>query len=245
MPPNPQPVVQRSGPHPPIFNLPPGVKFLILVLITINVAQHFMPAYFDLRLESVFGYVPQRFWALLHGGWRGPGILIMITPLTYMFLHAGWAHLALNVLSLAAFGTAVETRAGEKFMIWVFLVCGVIGAFSQLAADPTSDHIIVGASAGISGLFAVAFLTMSRIRNMSRMRRIVLLAVMVAVLAGTGIGGIPGSNTHIAWVAHIGGFLAGAVAEACISSGGAERDIRWFATMMALPLFTLLLIVAR
>ena len=230
---------------PPMFNLPPGVKSLILVLICVYLAQYLMPWWLDLKLENALGYIPLRFWRVLHGTWAGPGIEIVATPVTYMFLHGSWIHLGVNVLSLAAFGSRVEEMAGPRFMTWLFLTCGVIGAFTEFAAYPRSPDIIVGASAGISGLFAVAFLSMAREQNMSSGRLALVTVMTLVIMVVTGLGGVPGTSMRVAWIAHIGGFLSGIVAEGCISRGRSDHDIRWFMAMMALPLFVIILNVAR
>jgi membrane associated rhomboid family serine protease len=248
------PVFQGSGPgpsrpgKPPIFNLPPGVKWLILVLVCVHIAQQIMPYWLNIRLEKTFGYIPLRFWLVLHGQWGGPGFEIVATPLTYLFLHGSWLHLGVNILSLAAFGTAVENIAGARFMTWLFMICGVMGAFTEFAVEPRSPEIIIGASAGISGLFAVAFLSMAERQRMSRFKLISVTALVVGIIVVMGIGGVPGSAMPVAWIAHVGGFLSGVVASRCITRSPGCRtghDIGWFVAIMALPMFVLLLNVAR
>jgi membrane associated rhomboid family serine protease len=240
------PIRPPSAP-PPIFNLPIGVKSLILVLICIHAAQHVLPTSVNHGLEHTLGYVPLRFWMVLHGEWRGPSFEIELTPLTYLFLHASWLHLGVNVLSLAAFGTAVENLAGPRFMVWLFMVSGVIGAFTEFAVEPRSPEIIIGASAGISGLFAVAFLSMAHKQNMSRLKTALLVGMMVAILVVTGIGGMPGTTMPVAWIAHVGGFLTGVAADGCAATrrGALLRyDLGWFVAITALPMFVLLVNVA-
>ncbi len=241
------PRIRDDRPTPPIFNLPPGVKSLILVLMTVHLAQHLMPWWLDLKLENALGYIPQRFWRVLHGRWNGPGIEIVATPVTYMFLHASWLHLGVNVLSLAAFGSRVEEMTGPRFMTWLFLICGVIGAFAEFAVDPRSPQIIIGASAGISGLFAVAFLSIAHEQRMPKIRLVLVIAVTLLIMIVTGLGGV-GSSMPVAWISHVGGFLAGIVAEGCMTRGRQDRqgyDIGWFMVVMALPLFIIILNVAR
>ena len=239
-----------SGGPPPVFNLMPGVKSLIIVLFVIHLAQRLMPTALDAQLEDMLGYFPHRYWLLLHGQWAGPLFLAVVTPLTYMFLHANWVHLGINVMSLAAFGTVVERLVGARMMIWLFVLCGVAGAFAEFAIDPSADTIVIGASAGISGLFAIAFLTMLRSQTASRtvpLRKLVgatILIIMTMIVMGkVGLMGMT-----IAWVSHIGGFMAGLVADACISRRDGNtplRDIGWFAAIITLPLLVLAMNVSK
>jgi membrane associated rhomboid family serine protease len=246
------PIVPKGGgdikpsPPPPMFNLPPGVKFLILTLVVIHLGQHLMPFALNAQLEDMLGYFPYRYWLLLHGHWAGPLFLVITTPVTYMFLHANWVHLGVNVMSLAAFGSVVERLAGARMMVWLFLLCGVCGAFTEFAIDPAANTIVIGASAGISGLFAIALMAMARARTTPRRKlwgSIVMVLVVMMVMGRAGIMGMT-----VAWVSHIGGFMAGLVASSCLSGRDSQtplRDLSWFAAIIALPLLVLVLNVSR
>ena len=50
------------------------------------------------------------------------------TIVTYMFLHAGFSHIAFNMLSLYFFGSRVESRLGSGRFLWLYLISGVSGA---------------------------------------------------------------------------------------------------------------------
>ena len=237
---------RQGDDYPPMFNLPPGVKSLILVLAMIHLGQNLMPAPLDNKLEAALGYYPYRYWLLLNGDWGGPGFEVVATPITYMFLHVNPTHLIVNVLSLAAFGSQVERTSGARFMVWLFLMCGAIGAFTQFAVNPTGHEIVVGASAGISGLFAVSFMSLARRQNMSRRRLFSMICTVIAITCITGAVGMRGMS--VAWVSHVGGFLAGLLAEACISEredANPLHDLGWFAAVIALPLFVLVVNISR
>jgi membrane associated rhomboid family serine protease len=126
-----------------------------------------------------------------------------------MFLHGGWLHLGVNALTLAAFGSAVERLTTARTMLAVFFLSGIAAALFQYAVTPDSEALLIGSSGGISGLFAYAFLHTLRAHALSFRRLATLVGLMVIVLAVTGAAGMPGINAPIAWVAHIGGFLAG------------------------------------
>jgi len=94
---------------------------------------------------DAFGFAPAH-------AWERPWTFV-----TYMFLHAGILHLALNLLVLWVFGSSVEERMGGRTFVLFYLLCGIGGAASsfllqQLVRVPP----MVGASGAIFGV-AVAF----------------------------------------------------------------------------------------
>ena len=76
----------------------------------------------------------------------------LLTPLTSMFLHGGWAHLLGNSLFLWIFGNNVEDIMGRFRFIVFYLVCGLAAAAAQALIDPASIVPMVGASGAISGV---------------------------------------------------------------------------------------------
>ena len=138
-----------------------------------------------------------------------------------MFLHAGFWHLAGNMLYLWIFGNNIEDVLGKFRFILFYLVCGTIAALGHIATEPSSVIPMVGASGAVSGvlgaylvlfpfarvktlIFIVIFITVIRIPA------VVLLGLWIALQVLNGIavsGGAPG----VAWFAHIGGFLAGMI----------------------------------
>jgi membrane associated rhomboid family serine protease len=111
------------------------------------------------------------------------------------------------MLTLAAFGSGVERRLGSSRMLAFYLLCGMAGAFAQFAADPASPRVLIGASGAISGLFAaVLWFTVRR----QGFWFLVALWLVMNVVTGE-IDPIGGGSGHIAWVTHLGGFIAGLV----------------------------------
>jgi membrane associated rhomboid family serine protease len=72
------------------------------------------------------------------------------TTLTYMFVHAGLLHLALNMLVLWSFGPRLEETWGTRGFLAFYLWCGVGGSLTHLVVIRTG--YLVGASAAIYGL---------------------------------------------------------------------------------------------
>src|SRR5665213_2715355 len=131
---------------------------------------------------------------------------MIVAPITYQFLHAGFAHIGVNMLSLVAFGAGIEQRLGGWRFLVFYLLSGIVGVLAQFAVAPGSGDVVIGASAAISGLFG-------GILRFGVFRRgfwilVVLWLVMNAV---TGISGIGGAGEPVAWIAHVGGFAAGLI----------------------------------
>src|SRR6185295_3638262 len=88
----------------------------------------------------------------------------LLTPLTSMFLHAGWMHLLGNALFLWVFGRAVEDSMGRLRFLAFYLLCGLGAAAAQIMVDPSSPVPMVGASGAISGVMGGYLLLYPRVR---------------------------------------------------------------------------------
>jgi membrane associated rhomboid family serine protease len=132
------------------------------------------------------------------------------TILTSMFMHGGFLHLVGNMWFLWIFGDNVEDRLGSWKFVGFYLLTGVVGAISQSLLMPSSPHPMVGASGAVAGVLGGYVLLFPRARVIS-----LLFISFVAVPAWVFLGlwflaqfFLAGSS-GIAWMAHVGGFLAG------------------------------------
>jgi membrane associated rhomboid family serine protease len=142
-----------------------------------------------------------------------------LTFLTSMFLHAGWLHLAGNLLYLWIFGNNIEDRLGHVGFAVFYLVAGLAAAAAQIAPDPASTVPMVGASGAISGVLGAYLVLYPRSRVvvfipisfmlLHEIRAFWLLLIWFAAQLISAVGAPAGAG--VAWWAHIGGFLAGAV----------------------------------
>lgn len=146
----------------------------------------------------------------------------LATPLTSMFLHGGWAHLIGNGLFLWVFGNNVEDSMGRLRFLIFYLLCGLAAAFAQVLADPSSPVPMVGASGAISGVMGAYLLLYPRVRvNMLFVIFVVPLPAWLVLIWWFGLqvlsalpdlAGIEREvSAGVAFMAHIGGFLAGLV----------------------------------
>jgi membrane associated rhomboid family serine protease len=152
-----------------------------------------------------------------------------VTIFTSMFMHGGWMHLLGNMLYLWIFGDNVEDRMGQvKFLIF-YLLCGIAATVAQVAFSTNSTIPNLGASGAIAGVLG-AYLVMFpkgqvRVlmgRSVVNMPAVLVLGLWILLQFVNGVGSI--ANTAetggVAYMAHIGGFVAGLVLAKIFSSGG-------------------------
>lgn len=200
---------RRSAlPHPggPMLNLPPVLTWLIGINLAVHFVRFLLPARADDIVLINLGFIPALF------SYDGPvPLLALLSPVTYMFLHGGMAHLIINMATLAAFGTPVERAFGGWRTVVYYVVSGLIAALLHFLVYPTSQFPLVGASGAISGLFGGTLMLMRHFNRRASDRRTnaamifawVGITVMFAIF-DIGIGG-----ESVAWLAHLGGFAAG------------------------------------
>jgi membrane associated rhomboid family serine protease len=153
------------------------------------------------------------------------------TIFTSMFMHAGWMHLLGNMLFLWIFGDNVEDHLGRaKFLIF-YLVCGIVATLAQVAVSAESNIPNLGASGAISGVLAgyLVLFPKGRVRVLMRGRVVALPALVVIglwiilqIISGIASFTQSAQTGGIAYMAHIGGFVAG-LALAFLLSGRSLR----------------------
>jgi membrane associated rhomboid family serine protease len=143
--------------------------------------------------------------------------------LTAMFVHAGWAHIAGNMLFLWVFGDNIEDRIGHWRYLAFYLVCGFVASALQIAMAPGTDVPSVGASGAIAGVLGAYLLLYP-----TAMVQVVILPLFflpfflpavvligfwfaMQLFAGVAELGQATAGSGVAWWAHVGGFIAGLV----------------------------------
>jgi membrane associated rhomboid family serine protease len=144
---------------------------------------------------------------------------------TSMFLHAGWLHLLGNMLYLWIFGNNVEDRMGRGLFLLFYLAGGVAAVAAQTLIDPASPEPMIGASGAIAATLGAYLVLFPRARIQSLVFLgffYQLIAVPAAIVLGfwfvlqviDGLGSLGASDavaSNVAFFAHIGGFVAGAL----------------------------------
>lgn len=157
-----------------------------------------------------WAFVPAQFAAAPLGHWY--------TPFTALFLHAGLLHLASNMIYLLIFGDNIEHRFGFLPFILFYFLSGAFGNLAHMFFSPGSTTPVVGASGAIAGVLG-AYLLLYPTRRV----RVLMFFTIVQLPALTVIGAwfilqllsslalFTGATQAggIAYLAHVGGFLAG------------------------------------
>jgi len=145
-----------------------------------------------------------------------------LTLLTHMFLHGSWLHLIGNMWFLWLFGNNVEDSMGHGRFVVFYLLCGLAAATLQMTFSPRSAIPMVGASGAIGGVMGAYVVLYPRVR----VHLLVVLGFYVttiAVPAGFmllywlalqlfgGFTTIGREEGGVAFWAHVGGFVAGAL----------------------------------
>ena len=130
------------------------------------------------------------------------------TIVTYMFVHGGFMHLALNMYTLYVFGPRVEHAWSPGEFARYYILCGLGGWFFHLLF--ARDSLLIGASAAVLG---VTLAYASRWPDDEvYLFGVVPLKVkwMVAILAFVNlVAGMMQMGGGVAYLAHLGGLAAG------------------------------------
>ncbi|MEA3311783.1 MAG: rhomboid family intramembrane serine protease [candidate division WOR-3 bacterium] len=196
--------------------------FLVYTLIALNVLVWLIEFFLYLRSRGgfvdflyTFGLVPRRLF--LYTNWMDVG-----TVFSSMFLHDAPSplHVGMNMLFLWVFGDNIEDALGHWWFIPFYLFCGAAGALLHAVTVVGSETVLIGASGAISGILGAYIVLYPRSRIMSLVFlfffiRLIYIPAWVFIgiwfayqllygllTLGTGGGGV-------AFLAHVGGFLAG------------------------------------
>ncbi len=189
--------------------------FVLYALITINVLIFFLQLPYMGNDRALAGFWADRalYPAIVtqYGDYTG--------IFTSMFLHAGWMHIAGNMLFLWIFGDNLEDQMGHVGFLIFYLAAGVAAAVAHIAAAPDSTVPTVGASGAIAGVMGGYLLMFPK----ARVDVLVIFVIFFRVFAlpawvmlglwfGLQIfGGLssPVEGGGVAFWAHAGGFIAG------------------------------------
>lgn len=196
---------KMAGAAEPMINMPPVTKYLIGIILITHLVVHYAlsPEQQDWVMMNL-GFVPESF----NANPFSPTVIASLV--THMFLHGGWMHVVMNLFMLAAFGSGVEKWLGAKRLIILFGVSALFGVAAHYLLNSGSAYPMIGASGGLSGLFAAAIVMLSRgQREMGgRVGILPFALIWIGLSIAFGMMGGP-DGSMIAWAAHVGGFLGG------------------------------------
>ena len=204
---------------------PPLVNYAIIAL---NVAVYFYEMSLGPRAEVLL-----RTWGLV------PAEFNLVDLGTSMFLHGSLMHLIGNMLYLHIFGDNIEDRLGHVRYLVFSLLAGAAAGSLQALLNPTSQVPMVGASGAIAGVSGAYLLFYPTARVVTLVPAFVILytveipAVVFLLiwfgwqfLSGVATLGADDGGGGIAFWAHVGGFVAGAILGPAFGLGRA-RGRRW------------------
>lgn len=216
---------QQPEANPPAFNIPGAVLAIgALIIIVHGVRTTLISQQNDYWVLAVFAFIPisyhldfsqlvepmARFWS----------------PLTHGFLHGDWTHVLVNLVWLAAFGSAVARRFGAlRFFVFMGLAT-MAGAGAHYLFHPMGTAPVIGASGAVSACMGAAvrfaFTPGRPIEDAMKSPALSLIqslknrGIMTFVIFWFGLNYLFGSGilplgveAQIAWEAHMGGFLFG------------------------------------
>lgn len=153
-----------------------------------------------------------------------PSDLSIITLFSHQFLHGRMMHLLGNLFFLIVCGFAVEAAVGHWRFLSFYLVCGLTGGLLHTAFNLKTSIPLVGASGAISGVMAM-YLGLFRLKKIEFFYwffifvgyfRAPALLILVFYLGKEIIQFYTDTGSNVAFMAHVGGFIGGAILMAIV-----------------------------
>jgi membrane associated rhomboid family serine protease len=199
-------------------------QIVTITIIALNTVMYAATGAFNtepvlLAIAAGWGLVPGELTGVLAPIIGYDPIPEPLTLVTYQFLHGGWWHLISNMLFLWVFADNIEDGFGHAAFAMFYLVCGIMSGLAHVLMAPASGAPLVGASGAVSGVLGayIVLYPKSRVWILLFMR-LPLRIGAIWVLGGWFVLQIfsywmdrANAEAGIAWGAHIGGFLAGAL----------------------------------
>ncbi len=217
---SPAPETPKPQERVPFINAPLIVVLMSLALVLLHLAFVLMPFNEQQTTLYDFALAPERFWAPAGSPSVYPDYVSgLMTLVSTALLHFDWLHVSVNALMLLAFGTPVARTLGSGPMGWglwmiVFLGSVIAGSALYLALATESTPFAVGASGGTSGLIAAALLLdrwgLKR-KLWDREFLMMTFGLALANLLLTFAAPFLFQGVGLAWEAHLGGYIAGAL----------------------------------
>jgi membrane associated rhomboid family serine protease len=177
------------------------------------------------RVIRTFGFIPARLvdpGAFQYQYWE-----VAVTLVASLFLHGGFVHLFGNLIYLWVFGDAVEGALGHARFAALYVAAGVLGSLTHTVLFPASSVPSIGASGSIAGILGAFLVLRPRAKivtlfplvvywAMAEIPALVFLPIWFGLQFFNGFLSLEAARqtqevAGIAWWAHVGGFLAGAV----------------------------------
>jgi len=197
---------------------------VIVWLIEMGVGEKFINGYSTVPYEITHGTDLVGTKTVVAGGQSIPITLfpgptpIYLTLLSSMFMHASWMHIIGNMLYLWIFGDNIEDRIGHGKFVVFYLLSGLAASAAHILVGADSVIPSLGASgaiAGVLGAYLVLFpkrqVRVLLARQIVNMPAFAVLGLWILLQVFSQISVVGGEGGGVAYMAHIGGFIAGVV----------------------------------
>jgi membrane associated rhomboid family serine protease len=188
-----------------------STPWVTYILIALNFLMFFLELAGGEEFIMKWAFIPSRF--LINP------IANIPTIFTAMFMHSGWAHILGNMLYLWIFGDNVEDNFGKGKFTFFYLCSGIAATLSQFAFSTGSSVPNVGASGAIAGVLGAYILLRPQGKvnvaignTVTQLSALIVIGFWFVLQFLSGMGSFYSTTegeVGVAYMAHIGGFLAG------------------------------------
>jgi membrane associated rhomboid family serine protease len=197
-----------------------GIAFVTLGLIMLNTAMFVEEITIGHEIIQLYSVCPLDVLIWLT---KGNGSIISIHKAIFVsgFIHAGYIHFLGNMLFLYVFGPGVERAFGRLRYAVVYCIAIFVAFYTHTAIHPHSHLPVIGASGAIAAVMGSYLIFYPRAKIVTIIPifffiKIVKVPSIIFILGWFILQGVNGylsigSQTSIAWWAHIGGFTMGAL----------------------------------
>jgi membrane associated rhomboid family serine protease len=220
----------------PTSSTPIVTYFLIGACVVIFLLEVSSPNYNSGAIFYSWGFIPASFFH----NFEVPSEVYRVTPMatlfTSMFMHGGFMHLIGNMLYMWIFADNIEDELGKTKFIIFYLMSGVAAALTQGYMNTESTIPMVGASGAIGGVLGAYIVNHPRAKILvliplgffSQIVKIPAIFVLGFwfVLQFISSAGSGSSGGGVAYGAHIGGFIFGAVSILFFNRGVKRKATR-------------------
>ena len=198
----------------------PIISWIILVCcILIFICQKYLGYHFEQKTILSFGMIPSVLFNIKQLSDDLAIVPAYMTLISSMFLHGGWMHLIGNMTYLYIFGDNIVDVLGKFKFIIFYISCGIFAGLGQALIDVHSEIPMIGASGAISGILG-AYLILFPKKDIKVFFWFFIFIKIFRIPAMYVIGcwifiqffSLNNSDeSNIAYLAHIGGFIAGII----------------------------------
>lgn len=189
---------------------------LIALTCVVFLFQSFLPVQEFDAFAAGFGMIPQVVRDIIPE--PIPWLPEEMTLVTYAFLHADWLHLLSNMLFLWIFGDNIEDAMGHGRYLVFYIACAALAAGAHLLMNFDSNGPLIGASGAVAGVMGAYVLLYphAKLFVLAKIFIPIPLPVPAFWMLGFWVATqvfyvLIGSDEPVAWWAHLGGFIAGAI----------------------------------